>query len=245
MLVVGNYVSPYVRKVLAALAIKGVAYEIDPITPFYGNDAFSRLSPLRRVPVLIDRDLAIPESAVIGEYLNDCLPDPPLLPTNPADRARARAIQSWADGALGDVIVWKIFYPFAVKPAVFGAPRDKEALRHAVAEDLPPLLDHIETLAPADGYLFGDIGLADLSVAVFFRNAAVVRAAIDPERWPKAAAWVDRVLDHPALLALRPFEDICLRTPIAQHREALIAAGAPVSQHSFGSEAPRESLTRR
>ena len=53
MLIVGSHVSPYVRKVLVALAIKGIAHEVDPITPFYGNDDFSRLSPLRRIPVLI------------------------------------------------------------------------------------------------------------------------------------------------------------------------------------------------
>ena len=52
--IVGNYISPFVRKVLVCLELKGLDYEIDPIAPFVGNDQFSRLSPLRRVPVLID-----------------------------------------------------------------------------------------------------------------------------------------------------------------------------------------------
>ena len=47
--VIGSFVSPYVRKVLACLALKELDYEIDPITPFYGNDEFERLSPLRRI----------------------------------------------------------------------------------------------------------------------------------------------------------------------------------------------------
>jgi len=55
--VVGSYLSPYVRKVLALLHLKGLAYEIDPVVPFFGNAEFSRLSPLRRVPVLIDGDV--------------------------------------------------------------------------------------------------------------------------------------------------------------------------------------------
>ncbi|TNY25635.1 glutathione S-transferase N-terminal domain-containing protein, partial [Fulvimonas soli] len=46
--VIGNYISPYVRKVLACLELKGLDYRIDPIIPFYGNDEFARLSPLRR-----------------------------------------------------------------------------------------------------------------------------------------------------------------------------------------------------
>ena len=52
--IVGSYLSPCVRKVLASLALKGLAYEIDPITPFFGDDRFTQLSPLRRVPVFID-----------------------------------------------------------------------------------------------------------------------------------------------------------------------------------------------
>ena len=47
--IVGNFLSPYVRKVLVCLQIKGVPYRIDPIVPFYGNDDFSKLSPLRRI----------------------------------------------------------------------------------------------------------------------------------------------------------------------------------------------------
>ena len=41
MKIIGSYVSPYVRKVLACLALKGLSYEIDPITPFFGDDAIA------------------------------------------------------------------------------------------------------------------------------------------------------------------------------------------------------------
>ncbi len=59
LLIVGSYLSPYVRKVLVCLELKGIPYEVDPIVPFYGNDRFSELSPLRRVPVLVDGDLVV------------------------------------------------------------------------------------------------------------------------------------------------------------------------------------------
>src|SRR5260370_41255075 len=49
--IIGSYISPYVRKVLVCLRTKGVPYEIDPIIPFVGDDRFSQLSPLRRIPV--------------------------------------------------------------------------------------------------------------------------------------------------------------------------------------------------
>jgi glutathione S-transferase len=38
--------------VLVFLDLKAIAYELDPIVPFVGDDEFSKLSPLRRIPVL-------------------------------------------------------------------------------------------------------------------------------------------------------------------------------------------------
>ena len=69
--VIGSFVSPYVRKVLACMNLKGVAYEVDPITPFYGNEEFERLSPLRRIPVLVDGDFHLSDSSVICAYLDE------------------------------------------------------------------------------------------------------------------------------------------------------------------------------
>src|SRR5574337_2211879 len=66
--VIGNYLSPYVRKVLVCLELKGLEYEIDPIAPFVGNDEFTRLSPLRRIPVLLDGGLVLADSSVICQY---------------------------------------------------------------------------------------------------------------------------------------------------------------------------------
>ena len=75
ILIVGSYLSPYVRKVLACLEVKGMAYEVDHIVPFFGDDRFSKLSPLRRIPVLVDGDLVLSDSSVICQYLEDKQPD--------------------------------------------------------------------------------------------------------------------------------------------------------------------------
>ena len=88
--VIGNYLSPYVRKVLVCLELKGIPYRIDPIAPVVGNEDFSRLSPLRRIPVLIEGDLVLNDSTVICEYLQDRFPAPSLYPADPVERAKAR-----------------------------------------------------------------------------------------------------------------------------------------------------------
>lgn len=48
--VIGSYLSPYVRKVLVFLHLKGILYESDPIVPFLGDDRFSQVSPIRASP---------------------------------------------------------------------------------------------------------------------------------------------------------------------------------------------------
>ena len=45
--IIGGPISPYVRKVLAVCEMKGVPYRVDPIVPFFGDDRFSELNPLR------------------------------------------------------------------------------------------------------------------------------------------------------------------------------------------------------
>ena len=64
MKIVGSYLSPYVRNVLVALDMKSIAYEIDPIIPFLGDERSSALSPLRRIPVLIDDNVTLSDSAL-------------------------------------------------------------------------------------------------------------------------------------------------------------------------------------
>ena len=135
MKVIGSFVSPYVRKVLACMELKGLAYAVDPITPFYGNDEFERLSPLRRIPVMIDGDLALSDSSVICAYLEETYSGHALLPADPRDRARARWFEEYADTRMGDVFIWGLFYPKVVYPRVWGEEGDLERVEKCLAVD--------------------------------------------------------------------------------------------------------------
>jgi glutathione S-transferase len=247
MKIVGSYVSPYVRKVLACLWLKGLAgdYEIDPITPFFGNEEFERLSPLRRIPVLIDGDVVASDSSVICAYLDEAWPEPPLLPAGIKDRARARWLEEYADTRLGDVFIWGLFYQKFVRPAVFGETGDTARVEATLAEDLPRELDYLEGQLPADGFLFGaEIGLAEISIATFFRNGFYVGFEPDPERWPRTAAFVKRALEHPCFAFTLPFEQAQIATDPKGRRQALLAAGAPLSAETMGIREPRPGVMR-
>ncbi len=244
MKIIGSFVSPYVRKVLACMNLKRLAYEIDPITPFFGNDEYECLSPLRRIPVLIDGDVSICDSSVICAYLDDAYPQRPLLPSSPADRARARWLEEYADTRLGDVFIWGLFYQKVVRPAVWGEPGDEERVARTLAEEIPATLDYLEGELPPDGYLFGDIGLADIAVASFFRNAAYAGFEPDAGRWPRVAGFVSRTLDHASIASLLPFEDVQRSADIKGRRQALLDAGAPLAAETLGEREPRRGYMR-
>ena len=237
--IIGSYVSPYVRKVLACLNLKGLAYEIDPITPFFGSDEFERLSPLRQIPILIDGDFSVSNSTVICAYVDEAYPRCPLFPLDPRDRARARWFEEFADTRLGDLFIWGLFYQKVVCPAVWGEPGDEARIARTLDEDLPRTLDYLEGELPADGYLFGELGVADISIATFFRNGAYAGFEVDEARWPRTAAFVKRTLGHPAIAALLPFEDVQRSAEIRHRRQALIDAGAPLTEESLGTREPR------
>ncbi|HZB55618.1 MAG TPA: glutathione binding-like protein, partial [Reyranella sp.] len=110
-------------------------------------------------------------------------------------------------------------------------------------EEIPTVLDYLESEAPADGFRFGStLSVADIAIAAFFRNAGWVRFQIDAARWPKTAGWIGRVLTSPAFAKLAKIEDAVLRVPIAEQRDALKALGAPISAETYAGVAPRRGV---
>jgi glutathione S-transferase len=240
--IIGSYLSPYVRKVLVCLDLKGISYRIDPIVPFFGNDEFSHISPLRRVPVLMDDAVTLADSTVICEYLEDRYPAPALLPEQAPVRARARWLEEYADTRMGEVFIWRLFNQVVINRFVWGAATDQDVVRRARGEEIPQILDFLEETLPGDGQLFGPIMVADIAIASFFRNAGFAGFVVDAARWPRVAAFVARTLGHPAFAALRRYEDLSLRTPISRHRDALREAGAPIAAQTWGTEMPRRGM---
>ena len=242
--IIGSYVSPYVRKVLVVLDLKGIPYEIDPIIPFMGNDEFSKLSPVRRIPVLTDDHVTLSDSTVICEYLDDRYPEPAVRPAGAVARARARWLEEFADTRMGEVLIWRLFNQVVINPFVWGEKTDAEIVDRTLQQDVPHVLDYLEGELPAAGFLFGTLSTADISVATFFRTAAYARYRVDPARWPVTAAFVDRVLATESFIKLKPFEDMMMKTPPVQQRTALAEIGAPLTRESYGTATPRRGLMK-
>ena len=234
--IVGNPVSPYVRKVLAACAMKGVEVQLDPIVGLMGNDDFDRISPLRRIPVWVEGEVTLCDSSVIVQYIEETRPGPSLWPADPVQRAKARWLEEFADTRLFDVLGWRLFFEIALKPRFFGSEVDQAKVEHARDVELPGILDYLESVVPESGFLFGELSMADLSVAPAFVNAGAVQVNVDPARWPKLAAWLERVETETPLGPLNALARALMRTPAKAHRDRLPEFGFVAASRSWGGE---------
>lgn len=200
MILYGSSLSPYVRKVLACCGEKGIEVELKPTgAPNFDPD-YLDASPFRKMPALRDGDYLLADSSAIVHYLEAKFPDKPLIPAEPKARGKAIWFEEFSDTVLVSC-GGKIFYNLIVAPRFLGKPGDEEAARQAELNDLPPILDYLETVVPADGgYLVSDeLTLADIAVASPFANFRHTNTKLDPDKYPRTVAYVDRILARPSL----------------------------------------------
>jgi glutathione S-transferase len=191
--IVGSPMSPYVRKVLAVLLYKGVPFDNIPLIPWLKEEDMTHLHPMSRIPVLVHGDFILPDSSVIVQYLEDTYPDKPLLPSTTKDAAQARWYEEYADTKLFTCLAVNIFFETFAKPKMLRIPANQEAVDNNLKIELPEALDYLETRVPGSGFMFGDLSLADISLASPFRNAMIAGWTLDAAKWPKVAAYVERV----------------------------------------------------
>ncbi|KFE44318.1 MULTISPECIES: glutathione S-transferase N-terminal domain-containing protein [Pseudomonas] len=82
----------YSHRVRIVLAEKGVSAEIIEVVAGRHPPQLIEVNPYGSVPTLVDRDLALYESSVVMEYLDERYPHPPLLPVYPVARANSRLL---------------------------------------------------------------------------------------------------------------------------------------------------------
>ena len=141
---------------------------------------------------------------------------------------------------MGDVFIWRLFNQVAITPAVWGEKGDASLVARTLETDVPHVLDYLEAELPADGYRFGLLSIADISIATFFRNAGFARFAIDAARWPRTAAFVDRVLANAAVPEARE-----ARRPPDPHPDRPTPSGVGRSRRAPHAGNPRDSTPRR
>jgi glutathione S-transferase len=199
MIVYGASLSPFVRKVLAFGAEKGLELEHRPLGLGSDDPGFVQASPFRKIPAFRDGDFTICDSSAIIHYLEAKYPEPALIPAEPEARARTIWYDEFSDTILAACGA-KMFFNRVVAPRFLGREGDLAAADKAEAEELPPILDYLERTVPdAGGFLVGDtITLADIAVASPFANLGHLDIRPDAARHPRTAAYVQAILSRPS-----------------------------------------------
>jgi glutathione S-transferase len=200
MFLIGQYDSPFVRRVAIAMRLYGIAFEHRPWSTFGDADKIAPYNPLRRVPTLVlDSGEALLESTAILDYLDETAgPDKAMLAPRGETRRKQLRLCALATG-LGDKAV-SLLYERVLR---------KERLELWIARcqaQISGVLDVLEKerAAVKTPYLFGErIGHADIAVACVVRFTGEAHAALfDASRYPALAAHSARCE------ALPPFQEI-------------------------------------
>ena len=183
MILYGAKLSPFVMRPVLAARAKG--HELEPVD-FEGgikSPAYLALSPLGKMPLLVDGDFALPESQPITDYLDRKLSGPSLAPDEPQAAARCRLIVRIAD-----------LYVVPHLGGLFNG-RDKPEGIQPAKDGVAQALGYIEHYRVAsDAFIVGDVfSVADATLIplCFFFDAfdrAMGTAALIAER-PGLAAW--------------------------------------------------------
>jgi glutathione S-transferase len=203
MILYGSSISPFVRKVLAFAAEKGIALEVRPTRLGDQDPEFRKASPFGKMPALSDGDYGLSDSSAIVHYLEAKCPEPALIPADPKLRGRVVWFDEYADTILFEC-GRKVFFNRIVAPRFLKRAGDEEVAERAVRDELPPILHYLETQAPeGDGFLVGDgLTLADVAVASPFVNFLHLGVEVDAERYPRTRRYVERMLGRPSFAAL-------------------------------------------
>jgi glutathione S-transferase len=202
LIVYGGSLSPFVRKVCVVMAEKGVEFTVENVNPFAPPPEFLTISPLKRIPVLRDTDQPEPntlsDSSVICDYLEHKFPSPPLYPKDPFLRARALWYEEYADSILAQTIGPGLFFQRVVKKMMKQQP-DEALCAATMTEKLPPLFDYLEKEIGDREYFVGNaFSIADVTVGTMLVNFDHAGEIVDAKRWPKLAAYGQRIHARPS-----------------------------------------------
>jgi glutathione S-transferase len=194
--------SLFSRKVEIALGEKGIAFE-RVMVPFSQERGYQpkhpdvlAANPKGQVPVLVDGDLALFDSTLIFEYLEETYPAPALLPAGPGPRALCRMMELRADEVLFPQV--RAFFYRTDPPHPDAAQRraSEDAGERAAAALRGQFAALDQTLAGRD-FLCGALSYADIALfMVILWSRRLKGPALDEH--PALAAWFARLEARPA-----------------------------------------------
>ncbi len=193
--------SPPSRRVRVALAEKGLEFESVIEQPWRRRPEFLALNPAGDVPVLVEADGTVVVGAAIAEYLEECHPNPPLLPAQTKPRAEVRRLVQWFETKFDREVTENLVGEKVIKRvSALGQPSGL-AIRAGLA-NIHYHLDYITFLAERRTWLAGE-GFSHADIAAGAQLSAVDYCGLVPwDEYPEAKDWYARIKSRPSFRSL-------------------------------------------
>lgn len=183
MRLIGQYDSPFVRRVGIALRLYGMAFEHDPWSVFGDGDRVQALNPLMRVPTLVlDDGFVLTDSHMMLDYLDSLVPAP-LFPRTEPYRHRVLKVAALGTGLAEKAV--SLFYEKALHPepsAVWQARCERQigAVLQALEDD--------RAARPGPWWFGADLTHADIAVACALEFLAGAHPSVSLTPYPTLRA---------------------------------------------------------
>lgn len=194
--------SPFCRKIRLVLAEKRVQAELVEERPWDRRMSFLRVNPAGQVPVLVtDGGRALSGSNAIAEYLEETIPQPPLLPADPVQRAETRRLIDWFDDKFNREVTQNLVFERVTKRmAKLGYP-DGACLK-AGSQSIKVHLDYLTFLLEDHSWLAGKrMTLADITAAAHI-SCLDYLGDVPWEPYPAVRDWYAVMKSRPGFRAL-------------------------------------------
>jgi glutathione S-transferase len=207
MMLVGQYDSPYVRRVAISLRVLGFAYEHDTRSVFADFDAMREINPLGRIPALVlDGGEVLIDSAAVLDWLDQIVgPECALVPAAGPARRRALRLIALATGAIDKV--GAAAYERLIRPAALRWPEWTMRCRTQGA-------GAIAALAAEPWPSGGALDQAEITTACMIRYVRMADPELlPPGRHPSLDALSARCEPLPEFQATWPADYVVPRNP--------------------------------
>lgn len=194
--------SPYCRKVRLVLAEKRLPFELKVERVWERRAEYLEMNPAATVPTLQeDNGLAIADSGVICEYLDEAYPDTTLIGTTLGERVEVRRVVAWFDGKF-DMEVTRNLNGEKYLKRISGIGHPNAAALRAGYSNLREHLQYLGWLAETRKWLAGSsFSLADLTAAAHL-SVLDYQGDVDWSVSPAAHDWYARIKSRPSFRPL-------------------------------------------
>jgi glutathione S-transferase len=209
---------PFSRKIRVMLREKGLAAELIEVQPWQGSEELLALNPAGEVPVLVDEDLTIADSAAIAEYIEEAYPGTTLLGRSLQQRAETRRLVFWFDTKFARDVTDLLWREKLIKRLKRAGTPNSEALRQG-AGNVRGHLDYVSWLFESRRWLAGDeLSLADIAAAAHL-SVLDYMGDVPWAAFPAARDWYAKIKSRPSFRPLLMDRLIGMRPP--QHYDDL------------------------